>query len=299
MQLIEKLREYADDFIMYRELIGAYDILEIFLLTFIVYYILVWMKSTRAWQLMKGLVVIGIFLAVVYFLEMNTIIWVARNLLSFATIAIIVVMQPELRHALEELGKKNFLPGSIVTDVVKKEKERLTDQTISAIVSACFDMGRVKTGALIVIEQNESLKEYEISGIAIDALVSSQLLINIFEHNTPLHDGAVIIRGNRIVAATCYLPNSPNLTLSKELGTRHRAGVGISEVTDSLTIIVSEETGAVSMAYEGTLVRNVEPKALQKKLDTIFKKQQTEEEERSKTKKKSILKGVGRSKHER
>ena len=136
-------------------------------------------------------------------------------------------------------------------------EERFTDRTVSEIARACFDMGAKLTGALIVIEQNVVLTEYEKTGIALDSLVSSQLLINIFEHNTPLHDGAVIVRGNRIVAATCYLPLSDNRELSKQLGTRHRAGVGISEVSDSLTIIVSEETGGVSMAQGGTLRRHV------------------------------------------
>ena len=127
-------------------------------------------------------------------------------------------------------------------------------------------MAKVKTGALIVIEQNTTLAEYERTGIALDSIITSQLLINIFEHNTPLHDGAVIVRGDRIVSATCYLPLSDNMELSKELGTRHRAGVGISEVTDSLTIIVSEETGGVSLAYKGKLTRDVDAQTLRKQL---------------------------------
>ena len=127
-------------------------------------------------------------------------------------------------------------------------------------------MAKVKTGALIVIEQKETLAEYERTGIALDSILTSQLLINIFEHNTPLHDGAIIVRGNRIVAATCYLPLSDNTVLSKELGTRHRAGVGISEVTDSLTVIVSEETGHISYAYKGKLTRNVDAQQLRERL---------------------------------
>ena len=127
-------------------------------------------------------------------------------------------------------------------------------------------MGEVKTGALIVVEQNIILQEYEKTGIAMDSLISSQLLINIFEHNTPLHDGAVIVRNNRIVSATCYLPLSDNLELNKSLGTRHRAGVGISEVSDSMTIVVSEETGKVSLAVEGELYRNIDEEFLKKKL---------------------------------
>ncbi len=140
-------------------------------------------------------------------------------------------------------------------------------------------MGKVKTGALMVIEQNVLLTEYERTGIEVDALISSQLIINIFEHNTPLHDGAVIIRGNRIVSATCYLPLSDNMEISKELGTRHRAGVGISEATDALTIIVSEETGNVSVTYEGQLYRNLDANELKEKLHMIQNKD-TEEKKR-------------------
>ena len=144
-------------------------------------------------------------------------------------------------------------------------EERFTDKTISELVKACFDMGEVKTGALIVIEQNELLTDYIRTGINLDAILTSQLLINIFEHNTPLHDGAVIVRENRIVAATCYLPLSDNMELSKQLGTRHRAGVGISEQTDSVTIIVSEETGQVSVAQGGKLTRSVNSDKTQEK----------------------------------
>mgnify|MGYP002922968806 FL=1 len=133
-----------------------------------------------------------------------------------------------------------------------------------------MEMGKVRTGALIVIEQKVSLRDYERTGIDVDGIVTSQLLINIFEHNTPLHDGAVIIQGNRVVSATCYLPLSDNLGLSKELGTRHRAGVGISEITDSLTIIVSEETGKISVAYEGELERNLDADSLRDRMHKIL-----------------------------
>ena len=141
-------------------------------------------------------------------------------------------------------------------------------------------MGKVKTGALMVIEQNVLLTEYERTGIEVDGLISSQLLINIFEHNTPLHDGAVIIRGNRVVSATCYLPLSDNMEISKELGTRHRAGVGISEATDALTIIVSEETGNVSVTYEGQLYRNLDANGLRDKLHMIQNKETEEKKHR-------------------
>ena len=162
----------------------------------------------------------------------------------------------ELRKALEQLGSRNLISELFSFDD-NRENQGFSDRTVNEIVKATFEMAKVKTGALMVIERNVSLKEIERTGIEINGLVSSQLLINIFEHNTPLHDGAVLVRGNRIVAATCYLPLSDNMELSKQLGTRHRAGVGISEVSDSLTIIVSEETGQVSMAQNRQLSRGL------------------------------------------
>jgi diadenylate cyclase len=197
--------------------------------------------------------------------------WIVENVLSLAVIALIVILQPELRRALEELGRKNFITNLISFD--KPSEERFSDKTLNDIVKACFEMGKVKTGALIVIEQNVLLTEYERTGIEVDGLVSSQLLINIFEHNTPLHDGAVIMRGNRVISATCYLPLSDNMEISKDLGTRHRAAVGISEVTDALTIVVSEETGHVSVTYEGELFRNLDAHGLKEKLEMIQNKE--------------------------
>ncbi len=248
------------------------DVLEILIIALILYYILVWMKTTRAWSLLKGLIVICAFLLVADFLKMNTILWMAENILGFAVTALIIVLQPELRKALEELGKKNFLSSVLPFDTGKKTEEVFSEKTINEIVKACLEMGKVRTGALIVIEQKVALRDYERTGIDVDGIVSSQLLINIFEHNTPLHDGAVIVRGNRVTSATCYLPLSDNLGLSKELGTRHRAAVGISEVSDSLTIVVSEETGRISMAYEGVLTRNLDADSLRENMYQILNK---------------------------
>lgn len=294
MQLLNKMGDILNKMNTYRETIDAYDILEILIIAFLVYYILVWLKTTRAWQLMKGLIVICVFLLFAYSMKMTTIIWLAQNLLSISAIAIIVVMQPELRHALEELGKKNFLPSGMFSDTSKIEHDHFSEKTINEIVKACYEMGKVRTGALIVIEGKESLREYERTGIEVDGIVTSQLLINIFEHNTPLHDGAVIVRGNRIVSATCYLPLSDNLGLSKELGTRHRAGVGVSEATDSVTVIVSEETGRISMAKEGKLERNLNADELRAKLQ-----QELINENEEKTKSKRIWKGRNRAKDEK
>lgn len=294
MQLLNKMGDILNKINTYRETIDAYDILEILIIAFLVYYILVWLKTTRAWQLMKGLIVICVFLLFAYSMKMTTIIWLAQNLLSISAVAIIVVMQPELRHALEELGKKNFLPSGMFSDTSKREHDHFSEKTINEIVKACYEMGKVRTGALIVIEGKESLREYERTGIEVDGIVTSQLLINIFEHNTPLHDGAVIVRGNRIVSATCYLPLSDNLGLSKELGTRHRAGVGVSEATDSVTVIVSEETGRISMAKEGKLERNLNADELKAKLQ-----QELINENEEKTKSRRIWKGRNRAKDEK
>jgi len=266
------------------------DIVEIIILSFLLYHILLWIKNTKAWSLLKGILVIGAFILVAAYFEMNTILWIVQNMFGVAVTAVVVILQPELRKAVEELGRKNIISAIIPFDVgTGAEEGRFSDKTINEIAKACVEMGKVKTGALIVVEQNDRLNEYERTGIDVDGLVSSQLLINIFEHNTPLHDGAVIIRGNRITSATCYLPLSDNMYLSKELGTRHRAGVGISEASDSMTIIVSEETGKISVAYQGNLERNLNGDTLKERLRTI----QNKPEEN--TKKRILWKGRSKS----
>ena len=245
------------------------DVVEILIITFLFYYMLVWIKNTRAWVLLKGIMVILLFVLVAAVFQMNTIIWIAKNTLSVAITAIVIIFQPEIRKALENLGQKNFLTSFFTFDFSKGEIAKFTDKTINELVKACYEMGKVKTGALIVIEDEIVLSEYERTGIAVDGILTSQLLINIFEKNTPLHDGAVIVRGDRVVSATCYLPLTDYLSISKDLGTRHRAAVGISEVSDSLTIVVSEETGKVSIAMGGELYRNVDAEFLKNKLSFI------------------------------
>jgi len=265
------------------------DVAEIIILSFIIYQIMNWIKSTRAWNLLKGFAVVLALLAIAAFFHMNTILWIAENFFSLGITAVIIVFQPELRRALEQLGEKNILTSIVPFEGSKKEEEGITDRTIAELIKACFEMGKARTGALIVIEQSVSLQEYERTGISIDSVVSSQLILNIFEKNTPLHDGAVILSGNRIRSATCYLPLSDNMNLSKALGTRHRAAVGISEVSDSLTIVVSEETGSVSVAKNGRLLRNLNQEQLKEQLQKIQRKP---EENRK------IKLWKGRSKHE-
>ena len=253
--------------------ISITDIVEIIIIAFLIYYMLVWIKNTRAWMLLRGLMVILLFVLLAALFQMNTIIWIARNTLNVLVIALVVIFQPEMRKALENLGRKNVLAFLFSFDSSKEDTGKFSDKTINEMVKACYEMGKVKTGALIVVEDEIVLSEYERTGIAVDGILTSQLLINIFEHNTPLHDGAVIVRENRIVAATCYLPLSDNMELSKQLGTRHRAGVGISEQTDSVTIIVSEETGQVSVAQNGRLIRGVNSSRLREILVKAQNKQ--------------------------
>ena len=243
------------------------DIVEILIISFLVYHVLLWIKSTRAWKLFKGIMVILIFVLLAAFFQMSTILWIAENTLSVGLIALVIIFQPELRNALENIGGKNILGSIFVFN--KTAEEKFSNHTIDELVKAVFAMGKVKTGALIVIEDEIVLDEYIRTGIDVDAIVSSQLLINIFEKNTPLHDGAIILRGDRIVSATCYLPLSDSLSLSKELGTRHRAAIGVSEASDSLTIVVSEETGRVSVAYRGEIFRNLDADALRAKLQQL------------------------------
>ena len=275
--------------------IGVTDILEILIISYFVYHIIVWVKNTRAWVLMKGLLVIFLFMLLAIIFKMQTIQWIARNVLGFAVTALIVIMQPDLRKALEELGKKNLLYSVLPFESAKRDDTLMSDKTVQEIVKACVEMGKANTGALIVIAQKQSLNEYERTGIDVDAIVTSQLLINIFEHNTPLHDGAVVINGNRVTSATCYLPLSDNMELSKDLGTRHRAGVGISEATDSLTLIVSEETGKISAAYDGKLERGLSAERLTQRLSGFKNKEPEEEKAHIKVKIEKRIKRKGKS----
>lgn len=267
------------------------DILEILIITYLVYHIVLWIKTTRAWVLLKGLIVLGFFWLIAFVFKMHTILWLGKNVLGYAVMALLLVLQPELRKALEELGKRGLV-SFFSFESVKRETGSITERTVNEIARACVEMSQVKTGALIVIEREQSLIDYERTGIEIDAILSSQLLINIFEHNTPLHDGAVIVKGNRVTSATCYLPLTDRVTLSKALGTRHRAGVGISEATDAITVIVSEETGRISIAVDGDLKTNCSSEELKIQLMRLLKLVTNENEAKvKKTKTKKERKG--------
>lgn len=258
--------------------ISVTDLIEVLIIAYFMYHLLKWIKSSRAWILIRGVIMIFIFFLLAALFQMNTILWLGEKLLTVAVTVLIVVFQPELRRALEQIGRRKITSLFSFGALLKPTGKKFDDSTIVGMVTACYEMGAVKTGALIVVENDMQLTEFERTGIAIDALVTRQLLINIFEKNTPLHDGAVIVRGDRVVSATCYLPLSENMGLSKELGTRHRAAVGISEVSDSLTIIVSEETGSVSYAKDGQIVRDVTEEALIEELRKLQSSESTIDE---------------------
>lgn len=270
---METIKSFFEDYIASLSLskIEITDIIEILIIAFAIYNVIMWIKQTRAWILVKGLIVLLVVWLIASIFNLSVILWIFYKTINVGLIAVIIVFQPEFRKALEQLGRNNLV-SPLFNFNESKDNVRFSDTTVSDIVKATFDLAKTKTGALIVLEKEVPLVEFEKTGIAIDSLISSQLLVNIFEHNTPLHDGAVIIRGDRVVAATCYLPLSDNMHLSKDLGTRHRAGVGVSEVSDCLTIIVSEETGKVSIASGGTLIRNVDGDYLRNKLLSLQNK---------------------------
>lgn len=286
---MEKIKEFFENFISPLTIlkISIMDILEILLIAALIYHLVKWVKNTRAWFLLKGIVVLFVLYLLATLLNFEALLWLFGNTIGVGITALVIVFQPELRKALEQLGQKNIVSPLLDS---KDKRVKFSDETQDSLVRAVFNLAKTKTGALIVIEGDVTLDDYEKTGIYLDAIISSQLLENIFEHNTPLHDGAIIVRGNRVIAATCYLPLSDNMRLSKELGTRHRAGVGISEVTDSFTIIVSEETGAVSIANNGTLQRNCNREILFGKLKDL-RNNMTE----SKQKKRKFWKGRGKN----
>ncbi len=254
----------ADLTTMVRPEVGILDLVDILIVAYIVYKIIGWVKETRAWTLFKGVVVFFLFYAFASLLQLNTIHWILSETISVGIIAFVILFQPELRKVLEQLGNGKFI-RNIFRFENDSEGEEDDARTIEEIVTACKKMGSVKTGALILVERKVPLGDHVRTGIPVDAIVTSQLLINIFEHNTPLHDGAVIIRNNRVAAAACFLPLTEN-KVSMELGTRHRAAIGASEVSDADIVVVSEETGYISLARGGVIYRNITPDELRKML---------------------------------
>jgi diadenylate cyclase len=233
------------------------DVIQIIIITLALYYLTKNLYMTRAWILVKGLMIIGAVYLIIYLTDMVVLQTIMQGLFSTLMIAIIIMLQPELQRLVELIGKRKLV--DIKSLILRKQEMQLwsSDRTIHEIANACEKMGAVKTGALIVIERDIPLTDCIDSGIQLESKVSSQLLINIFEKNTPLHDGAVIVRKDKIESATCYLPLSSNPDIDKNLGTRHRAALGISETTDCAVVVVSEETGAVSFCFDGTIKHNI------------------------------------------
>ena len=235
------------------------DIIDIAIVTYIIYQVILLVRGTRAVQLLKGILFLVIIWALSTWFDLYTLKWLMNQIFNFGILAIFIIFQPELRRALEQLGRGKLFGRSSAED------EQL-NKLIGEVIKAVNYLARRKIGALIVFERETGLNEYTESGIPMQSMVSSQLLINIFIPNTPLHDGAVIIQNQQIAAAACYLPLSENPFISKELGTRHRAAIGISEVGDAVSIVVSEETGQISLAINGQVVRDIKEESLISKL---------------------------------
>ena len=263
--------------------VGVTDILDIMIVTFIIYKLLDFIRETRAEQLAKGLLVLVVATLLSKVLQLYTLHWILSGVMTVGLIAVVVIFQPELRRGLEYLGRSKF--SNVLSEVDKEEAKYMVGQLVEAIDS----MSVSRTGALIVIEREISLSDIVETGTVIDAVISAQMVGNIFYEGAPLHDGALIIRGNRLYAAGCVLPLTQNKNLNKELGTRHRAGIGITENSDALVIIVSEETGIISVAQNGKLTRFLDVKKIEKSLLNLY----LEESKRTVGEKiSSVLKGI-------
>lgn len=258
--------------------INLFDIIEITIIILAIYFVSRSLKNTRTWIVAKGLVLFGSFYLISYFFSFSVITKIFESMLLIIGVAMVVILGPDIRKSLENIGSKKL--SKSLKGIVKAEKEenKISDATIDEIVSATKSMANAKTGAIIVYENSIPLNDFTETGIALNSDISKQLLLNIFEVNTPLHDGAVIIKDNKITAATCYLPLSSNKSINKKLGTRHRAAIGVSELTDAFVITVSEETGKISISQNGVITTNVSEETLKKRLldfqsTTVIKKE--------------------------
>jgi len=265
------IKELFNNFAGYIGITGPLSVIraivDIGLVTYVIYKIIILVRETRAWQLIKGIIFILIAAELSKVLKLNTIAYLLNRTVSILALAMVVLFQPELRRVLEQVGRSRFRNLFVFEDSSNQVK---TSAMIEDIVKACTELSRTFTGALIVIERETKIGDIIRTGVQLDANITPELLLNIFYPNTPLHDGAVIIRNDKIVAAGCYLPLTENPNLSKELGTRHRAALGVTEESDAVAIIVSEETGVISVAKEGKLTRYLDVKTLKNMLRDIF-----------------------------
>ncbi len=258
---LRDVKNFVEPYIVFPDII--INVLDILILTFFIFVILKFIVKTTAGQVIRGMFFVIVCAWISNLVGFTTLNWIFKNLLSVGIVAIVVLFQPEIRRALEKFGHFTTTKsqGTAPSDA---------SRIVNSIAEVAEDMGARRWGALIVIEKQTGLQDYISSGIQIDAKITEELLGNIFTHNAPLHDGAVIIRQDRIVAAACMLPLTQNRFLSSQLGMRHRAAIGITEVTDALAVVVSEETGYISIAENGTLFRNVDVQRLRERLLEIF-----------------------------
>ncbi len=245
--------------------ISITDVIDILIVAFVIYKLLEFIRETRAAQLIKGLLVLIVVTFISEIFNFYTINWILKNTMTIGVVALVIIFQPELRRGLEYLGRSKFVPGNF-NQIDKDRAKYITSEFVRAVES--FSQSR--TGALIIIERETALTDIIETGTVVDAEISSEILGNIFYEGAPLHDGAVIIRGDRMRAAGCVLPLTQNKALNKELGTRHRAGIGITENSDAIALIVSEETGIISMAIDGKLSRFLDIKTVEKTLLNIY-----------------------------
>ena len=244
------------------------DAIDILIIAFLIYKLITFTKETRAYQVLKGFGILFLAAAISQFLGLTAVNWILDSVVKSWILVAVILFQPELRRAFEHIGRGRLFAHELFTTI---ESPRI--QVVEELQKSILSMARRRVGALIVIEQRVGLSDIIASGTRIDGRISGALIENIFEPNTPLHDGATIIRETSIVAAGCFLPLSDDITLARELGTRHRAALGISGVSDSITIVVSEETGVISVARDGKLVRYIDAKALKSLLESIFLKE--------------------------
>ena len=241
------------------------DFVDIAIIAFFLYKLIILTKETRAFQLLKGTAFLFLAALISDLLKLQTLSWVLNAVLASGIVVLVVLFQPELRRALEHIGRGKFFSNGLLQGF-KPEENEIVNEMQMAILS----LAKRRVGALIVIEQRTGLGDIIATGTRIDGVISAPLIENIFEPNTPLHDGAVIIRDGEITAAACFLPLAEDIAVARELGTRHRAALGVSSISDSITIVVSEETGVISFAREGKLVRYIDQKALRDLLESIF-----------------------------
>lgn len=251
---------------------SVFSLIDIIVVSFIFYKGYVLIKETRAEQLLKGIILIFLLIPISDILQLRTLNWILENTLTISVISIIIIFQPEIRKALEHIGRTSFV------DKIMYENEEVMKNVINEIVEATVALSENKVGALIILEQRTGLGDIINTGTKINGDVSSALLQNIFVVNTPLHDGATVIRNDKIVASGCFLPLTNDDKLNKQLGTRHRAGIGVTEITDCITIIVSEETGTISLAINGRLLRNYDKEKLRNVLLKIVKSRQVKKD---------------------